>query len=414
MSDLTEHREFDVLISGASFAGLALAQALSRATAGSLSICLIDPREKKTHAGADVRAFALGAASKNVLEALGVWDEIASLSQPVLSIDITDSPLEAGVRPVLLNYDNRLPESEAASYIVPGAALAQSLERAAAGSAGVSLINPAAIASYTIEAGGAIVTLNDGRTLCAKLLVAADGRNSSLRDLAGIKTVGWDYGQDGIVTIIAHERPHNGKAVQHFLPGGPFAILPLPDQRSCITWSEQRDEARRILALDDASFLAEVEKRFGGKLGPLKLAGPRQSWPLSMHLARQLIANRVVVIGDAAHGVHPIAGQGLNLGLRDVAALTEVLVEAARIGLDIGNARTLEHYERWRRFDNWISATVFDGLNRLFSNDTALLRSAREAGLGIVDRLPGLKKMLVTEAAGLSGEVPRLLRGEPI
>jgi 2-octaprenyl-6-methoxyphenol hydroxylase len=235
-----------------------------------------------------------------------------------------------------------------------------------------------------------------------------------LREAAGIKIVGWGYGQTGIVTTIAHSRPHGARAVQHFLPGGPFAILPLPENRSCITWSEDAAEAQRILALDDMAFLAEVEKRVGGRLGTLELAGPRQSWPLEMHLARSYVARRFVVIGDAAHGVHPIAGQGLNLAFRDVAALTEVLADAARLGLDLGNGEVLARYERWRRFDSAVSAATFDGLNRLFSNDWTLVRAARDFGLGLVDRMPGLKAFFVREAAGLSGELPRLLKGEPV
>jgi 2-octaprenyl-6-methoxyphenol hydroxylase len=245
-------------------------------------------------------------------------------------------------------------------------------------------------------------------------VVAADGRRSFLREAAGIKVVGWSYPQTGIVTTVAHERPHEGVAVQHFLPAGPFAILPLCGDRSCITWTEDRDEARRILALDDAAFLAEVDLRFGGRLGTLSLAGPRGSWPLEMHLARSYVAPRLALVGDAAHGVHPIAGQGLNLALRDVAALAEVVADAARLGLDIGSTDTLRRYERWRRFDSVLSAAAFDGLNRLFSNDWTLLRTIRDAGLGLVDRLPAVKRMFVGEAAGLSGELPRLVRGEQI
>jgi 2-octaprenyl-6-methoxyphenol hydroxylase len=244
--------------------------------------------------------------------------------------------------------------------------------------------------------------------------VAADGRRSPLREAAGIKIVGWDYGQTGIVTTIAHARPHGARAVQHFLPGGPFAILPLKGNRSCVTWSEEEGEARRILALDDAAFLPEVDQRVGGRLGALELAAQRQSWPLEMHLVRSYVAPRFAVAGDAAHGVHPIAGQGLNLALRDVAALTEVLTDAARLGLDLGNGEVLTRYERWRRFDSAISAATFDGLNLLFSNDWALVRAVRDFGLGLVDRMPRLKEFFVREAAGLSGELPRLLKGEPI
>ena len=260
----------------------------------------------------------------------------------------------------------------------------------------------------------ATVSLGDGRQLSASLAVAAEGRRSAIREAAGIKLVSWDYQQTGIVTTVSHERPHDGRAVQHFLPSGPFAILPLTGNRSCITWSEAAPEARRILALDDAAFLAQVEKRFGGKLGPLSLAGKRASWPLSMHLARSFIAARLALIGDTAHGVHPIAGQGLNLGLRDVAALAEVLTEAMRVGLDPGNAETLRQYERWRRFDSTLSTFAFDGLNRLFSNDWTVVRAARDVGLGIVDRLPFVKRMLVSEAAGMTGDLPRLLKGEAL
>jgi 2-octaprenyl-6-methoxyphenol hydroxylase len=224
--------------------------------------------------------------------------------------------------------------------------------------------------------------------------------------------VRWSYPQVGIVTTVRHAEPHHGRAVQHFLPAGPFAILPLTNNRSCITWTEKAEVARAILARDDAGFLAEVEKRFDYRLGAVTLAGPRASWPLDMHVARALVADRFALIGDAAHGVHPIAGQGLNLGLRDVAALTEVVADAARLGLDIGSAAVLERYERWRRLDAAVSAATFDALNRLFSNDSTLLRSARDFGLGLVERMPALKQLFVTEAAGLTGEVPKLLRGE--
>jgi 2-octaprenyl-6-methoxyphenol hydroxylase len=248
--------------------------------------------------------------------------------------------------------------------------------------------------------------------LRVKLLVAADGRNSPLREAAGIGVVRWSYPQTGIVATVRLDRPHQGRAVQHFLPSGPFAVLPLTDDRACITWTEDAARASAILALDDAGFLAETEKRFGYRLGSISLAGPRASWPLDMHLARALVADRFALVGDAAHGVHPIAGQGLNLGLRDVAALTEVVADAARLGLDIGALTVLERYERWRRLDSALSAATFDALNRLFSNDSTPLRTARDFGLGLVERMPALKRFFVSEAAGLNGEVPRLLRGE--
>jgi 2-octaprenyl-6-methoxyphenol hydroxylase len=361
-----------------------------------------------------VRAFAISAASRHLLEVIGVWQRTAPEAQPVTAIDITDSGLDAGIRPVLLAYDNLVGEAEPATHVLPSQALAAALYGVVAEDARITILAPAEIAAYEAGDGRVEATLKDGSSLVASVLVAAEGRKSPLREQAGIKTVSWSHGQAGIVTIVAHERPHMGRAVQHFLPAGPFAILPLPGSRSCITWSEEAVEAQRIMALGDDAFLEEVDRRFGGKLGRIALAGPRQSWPLETMLSRRYVAPRLALVGDTAHGVHPIAGQGLNLGLRDVAALTEVIADAARIGLDFGRDDVLERYERWRRFDSWMSAAAFDSLNRLFSNDTALLRSAREFGLGLVDRLPGLKKAFVTEAAGLSGEVPRLLKGEPI
>ena len=239
-------------------------------------------------------------------------------------------------------------------------------------------------------------------------------QGSPLREAAGIGVVRWSYPQIGIVTTVRHEKPHQGRAVQHFLPAGPFAILPLTGNRSCITWTEDAARAREILALDDAGFLAEVEKRFGYRLGGIALAGPRASWPLDMHLARSMVADRFALVGDAAHGVHPIAGQGLNLGLRDVAALAEVVADAARLGLDIGSLTVLERYERWRRARTRRSqpppSTPSTGCSPTTST---LLRTARDFGLGLVERMPALKQFFVAEAAGLTGDVPRLLRGEP-
>ena len=414
MPETSRPRAYDVIISGASFAGLALARALIHAFGNDIRIAIIDRAPRTASPPDDVRAFALSAASKHMLDVLGIWEKVAGEAQAVSEIEITDSGLEAGIRPVLLTYANQVGEHEPASFIVPSQALSRALHEAVTNVSEIELIAPAEASSFESGDAGVDIALADGRTLRAALLVAADGRRSPLREAAGIKSIGWSYPQIGIVTTVEHDRPHMGRAVQHFLPGGPFAILPLTGNRSCITWSEDAAEARRILALDDEGFLAEVDKRFGGKLGAVRLAGPRQSWPLELHLARRTIAPRFAVIGDAAHIVHPIAGQGLNLALRDVAALAEVLADAARLGLDLGNWDTLERYERWRRFDSALSAAAFDGLNRLFSNDWTLLRSARDFGLGLDDRVPSLKQLFVTEAAGLSGELPRLLKGERV
>lgn len=421
MTDMRATQRFDIVISGASFAGLALARALARGSNGAVRIAIVDRAIRKETATPDARAFALSAGARRMLDALGIWSEIAGEAQAVSEIEITDSSLEAGIRPVLLRYDNRIGEAksqgklaEPASHIVPASALEAALYRAATADPSLTLIAPAEIARFTDTGSAMAITLADGTSVTASLLVGAEGRRSASRDAARIKTVGWRYGQTAIVTTIAHERPHGGRAIQHFLPGGPFAILPLPNNRACLTWTEEAEEAKRILALDDAGFLAEVETRIAGRLGAVEVVGPRQSWPLEMHLARAYVAPRFALIGDAAHGVHPIAGQGVNLAFRDVAALAEVIVDALRLGLDPGSMQSLERYERWRRFDSFASAAVFDGLNRLFSNDVLLIRAAREFGLGLVDRLPSLKQHLVAEAAGLTGEPPRLFRSEPL
>jgi 2-octaprenyl-6-methoxyphenol hydroxylase len=407
----------DVLISGASFAGLTLAIALADVLGGGLSVAVLDragPMDAAASEGGDPRASALSAASQQLLATLGVWPLIESSAEPVARIEITDSSLSSGIRPVRMAYDNTTDAGGPATWIVPNAALLAALFAVVRRHAAITLRFGAPVTGLEISPHGATVTLGDGSRRSASLVVAADGRRSVLREAAGIKVVGWDYGQTGIVTAVTHERPHNGVAVQHFLPAGPFAILPLPGNRSCITWSEETNEARRILSLDDQRFLDEVDLRFGGRLGPLTLAGPRRSWPLEMHLARSYVADRLALVGDAAHGVHPIAGQGLNLALRDVAALVEVVADAARLGLDISSADALARYQSWRRFDSMTSAMAYDGLNRLFSNDWTLVRAAREFGLGLVDRMPGMKQFFVQEAAGLTGELPKLLRGERV
>lgn len=415
----TMTQRFDIVISGGSFAGLAFARALTWALGDGIRIAIVDRSPRKETTAPDARAFALSAGARRMLDTLGIWQAISNAAQPVTEIEITDSSLDAGIRPVLLKYDNRLgdegaTDAEPASSIVPAPELEQALYRSVADAPGVTFLTPAEIIRFVDTGPGVSITLRDGSELTASLLVGAEGRRSPSRDEAGIKTIGWRYDQTAIVTTIAHERPHNARAIQHFLPGGPFAILPLPGNRSCLTWTEDAGEATRILALDDATFLAEVETRVAGRLGALEVVGPRQSWPLEMHLARAYIAPRFAILGDAAHGVHPIAGQGVNLAFRDVAALSEIVVDTMRVGLDPGNLESLGRYERWRRFDSALSAAAFDGLNRLFSNDQMLVRAARDFGLGLVDRLPGLKRRFVSEAAGLTGDLPRLFKSEQL
>ena len=393
--------------------GLALGCALHDAMGDTARMAVVDPTLLRGGPARDVRASALSAGSQHLLAALGMWPALAEHAQPVTGVDITDAALEDVFRPILVSYDNTVDGGEPATYIVENEQLARAVIAGAQKRPALRLVH-AAVASHAVDEHGVTVTLGDGERLRAALLVAADGRSSRVREAAGINVVGWKYPQVGIVTTVEHAKPHRARAVQHFLPSGPFAILPLKGNRSCITWTEDENEGRRIVALGDTEFLAEAERRFGYRLGQIALAGPRALWPLEMHLARALVADRVVLVGDAAHLVHPIAGQGLNLGLRDVAALTEVVTDAARLGLDIGSSIVLGRYERWRRTDSALSAAAFDALNRLFSSDWTLMRTARSAGLAIVDRLPVLKQFFVAEAAGLTGEVPKLLRGEAV
>ncbi|HMN38193.1 MAG TPA: FAD-dependent monooxygenase [Hyphomicrobium sp.] len=404
-------KAFDIVISGASFAGLALARSLRLALGKDLAIALVD-RAAGPPSGQDSRAFAIWAGSKNVLDALGVWTALSSAAQPMTSIEISDTALDDGLRSALLTYDATTADGAAAGYIVPSSELHRVLFSSLDGDANVTWIAPAEAEGLAVDAAGITTRLADGQTLRSALLVAAEGRRSRLRDAAGIKTTGWGYGQRGIVAIVGFSEDHHGVAIQHFLPGGPFAVLPMTGQRACITWSSAHDEAARVLALDEAGFLAELDKRISGRFGDITLLSKPQSWPLDVKIARSFRAPRFALIGDAAHGVHPVAGQGVNLAFRDVAALTECLADAARLGFDLGHAEALERYERWRRFDTTMSAAAYDGLNRLFSVDNMLVRAVRGAGLGALDRVGALKSMIVKEAAGLTGDTPKMVRGE--
>ncbi len=317
------------------------------------------------------------------------------------------------MRPIFLTFDGRVSEGEPFAHMVPNEPLLSAL-RDATLAAGIRLTQPDSVERFTADDARVDVGLSTNGSRQAKLLVAADGIRSRLRALAGIKTVTWSYPQVALVATVKHERPHDGVAVEHFLPSGPFAILPLKDNRSSLVWTERQAEADKLMKSDDFVFLVELERRFGHRLGALELAGPRAAYPLSLTLARDFVRPRFALLGDAAHGIHPIAGQGLNMSFRDAAALAETIVDAHRIGLDIGSLEVLRRYERWRRYDTWQMGVMTDVLNRLFSNDLAPVRALRDFGLGIVDRLPKLKSMFIGEAAGLSGDLPKLLRGEAI
>jgi 2-octaprenyl-6-methoxyphenol hydroxylase len=333
---------------------------------------------------------------------------------------VTDSRLDDVVRPTFLTFagavgghlgaDGESAPAQPFAHMVENRFLVDALvERAAAQSIEM---RSDAVSRYANQAGSVAVELADGTSIAADLLVAADGAKSALRERAGIPFYGWDYDQSGIVVTVSHERDHKGRAEEHFLPAGPFAILPLKGQRSSLVWTEGRREAARIVALPPGEFQLELEKRFGLHLGEVTPVGEARAFPLGYHVARSFIGERLALIGDAAHVIHPIAGQGLNLGLKDVAALAEVVVDAERLGLDPGAVDVLERYQRWRRFDTMAMGVATNGLNMLFSNGSTVLKAVRDLGLGMVDRLPPLKNILIKQAAGLTGEVPRLLRGE--
>lgn len=405
---------FDVVIAGGSYAGLALALALARAVGPDLAVAVIDRAPLDGVApGPDPRAFALAGASRAMLSVLGVWPGLSAHAEPVLAIDLTDSALADALRPVLLSIDTVV-DGQSQMHILEAGRLRAALLDAVRAERTIRLLAPAEFRGMERDVSSARLQLGDGRVVAGRLAVAADGAHSALRAAAGIGVVGNSFDQLGIVTVVGHARPHEGRAVQHFLPAGPFALLPLSNQRSCITWTEAAVRGCQIMELGDEAFLAEAQQRAGYRLGELSLAGPRASWPLEAQRARSLVAPRLALIGDAVRSVHPIAGQGVNLGLRDVAALAQSLVDGLRLGLDPGDVTILERYERWRRFDGAQSAAAFSALNTLFSNDWAVLRGIRDLGVGLVDRLPGLKGLLVAEAAGRTGEVPRLLKGEPL
>jgi 2-octaprenyl-6-methoxyphenol hydroxylase len=403
----------DVLIGGAGFAGLALALALRQGLGPSFSVVVADPALER--AGGDPRASAIVAAARRLFETIGVWDQVAA--QPILDMVITDSRLNDAVRPTFLSFDGEVEPDEPFAHMIENGPLLAALV-AKARDAGVHL-RPVAVTDFATAPNGVDVRFSNGTALTARLLVAADGAHSVIRERAGMASHGWTYDQSAIVTMVLHERDHQGRAEEHFLPGGPFAILPLTTDaalghRSSIVWTERAAEAERILALPEDEFHAELERRFGLKLGDIKAVGPRRAHRLGLSVARAFVAERVALVGDAAHVIHPIAGQGLNMGLKDVAALAEVIVDAARLGLDPGSLAVLERYQRWRRFDTVAMGIATDGLNRLFSNQSAVLRLARDVGLGMVERLPALKHFFIREAAGLVGEVPKLLKGEAL
>jgi 2-octaprenyl-6-methoxyphenol hydroxylase len=400
-----------IVIGGGAFAGLALALALRQALGPDIRVIVADPA-LGVRPSRDPRATAIVAACRRLFEAIGVWDQVADGAQPILDMVVTDSKLEDATRPVFLSFAGNVEPGEPFAHMVENKYLIDALVQRAEAD-GVDL-RASPVTNFASRPNGVDVTLSEGSVIEASLLVAADGARSKLRERAGIATHGWDYDQSGIVVTVGHERDHHGRAEEHFLPSGPFAILPLRGKRSSLVWTEKRAAAARIVALGEEEFHCELEQRFGLHLGEVKVLDKPRAFPLGYFVARSFIGDRLALVGDAAHVIHPIAGQGLNMGLKDVAALAEVVVDAARLGMDLGQADVLDRYQRWRRFDTMAMGVATNSLNFLFSNNSKLLRTVRDIGLGLVDRAPPLKSMFIRQAAGLAGEVPRLLKGEAL
>ncbi|MDO8328442.1 MAG: UbiH/UbiF/VisC/COQ6 family ubiquinone biosynthesis hydroxylase [Cypionkella sp.] len=403
-------KDADIVIVGGGLNGPALGVALAQA---GLRVTVVDarPAGARAEAGFDGRAYALALASKRLLSVIGVWPRLEAKVQPILQIKASDGVAGQGPAPFFLTFDHAELEEGPMGFMAEDRHLYAAFLAAMAES-GVRLISGETVVSQEVTAGGVVVELASGRRVSARVLVGCDGRASGVAQRAGIGRTGWGYGQTALVTAIRHEKDHHGIAQQFFMPSGPLAILPLPGGHlSSIVWSETDAQAQAIQALSDEDYLAALRPRFGDFLGGISLAGERFTYPLNLTLANSFVADRVALVGDAAHGVHPIAGQGLNLGLRDVGALAQVLIEAQRRGEDIGAADVLERYQRWRRFDSTALALGMDAVNRLFSNDNPVLRLGRDLGLGLVNAVPGLRRGFMRQAAGLSGEVPKLLQG---
>ncbi len=400
----------DVLIVGGGLNGPVLSIALAQA---GLTSCVIDAQPVATRQADtfDGRAYALALASQRMLAALGLWDAVEDHTQPMLEIKVSDGRAGEGVGPFGLHFDHAEIEEGPMGYMLEDRYLRRALLDAMETAPSVHHMPERTVVAQEIDATGVTLTLKDGVTLRGRLVVGCDGRASGTAARADITRTGWSYGQTALVSAIAHEKPHNGIAHQFFMPGGPLAILPLPGNRASIVWSERTEKAETIATLDDEAYLEALRPAFGDFLGEITLAGTRFTYPLNLTIANALVAPRLALVGDAAHGVHPIAGQGLNLGLRDVGALAEVLTDAARRGEDFAAIDVLERYGRWRRFDTATLAVATDTFNRLFSNNNPLLRAGRGIGMGIINALPGARRRFIREAAGLTGDLPKLLQG---
>tara|TARA_R110002012_G_scaffold233652_3_gene406951 strand:- start:2745 stop:3971 length:1227 start_codon:yes stop_codon:yes gene_type:complete len=401
----------DIAVVGGGLNGPALALALAQI---GLRVTVIDSLPATTRAAEnfDGRSYALALTSVRLLQSIGVWDAVQENAQPMLEIKVTDGRAGEGASPFFMHFDHAEIEEGPMGQMVEDRHLRQALSQAVKAESNITLMDGETVTAQQTDSMGARLALASGKVLRVKLIVGADGRSSGTAQRAGIKRIGWDYGQTALVCAIAHDRPHQGIAHQFFMPPGPLAILPLTENRSSIVWSETTANAARINALSEELYLDVLRPRFGDFLGEISLAGARYTYPLSLSLTHSMVADRVALLGDAAHGVHPIAGQGLNAGMRDVAALAEVVADAYRRGQDVGSATVLNQYQLWRRFDNTALALATDTFNRLFSNDNPALRLARDIGMAALNAIPSVRRGFIREAAGLTGTLPRLMRGE--
>lgn len=406
-------KRYEVTIVGGGLAGMTLACALADRGIATAVIERFDPLDMRT-AEFDGRTTSIAHGSAQVLKGIGLWPLVQNVAEPILDIRVADGHPTRGVSPFFLHYDHNEVGSDPFGYIIENRKIRDALYDFAASQSALEVIAPATVENTKRSADGASVELSDGRVLQTSLIVGADGQNSPLRKSAGIGGIQFRYQQTAIVCSVEHEREHAGVAVELFLPSGPFAMLPMTGRRTNVVWTEKAALAPEFLAMDEDTFLAEVQRRFGDWLGALRLVGPRLSYPLGLMHASRYTDLRLALIGEAAHVIHPIAGQGFNLGIRDVAALAEAIVDAVRLGLEPADPTVLDRYETWRRLDNTTLVAVTDVLNRLFSNDLAPVRMARDAGMTAVGKIPPLKRVFMRHAMGVVGELPRLVRGEAL
>lgn len=404
----TAQIETDILIVGGGIIGVS--QALALASAGLRTVVV----ERQTTAALtatshDGRVSTISFGSAAMFGQIGAWEHMVDHAEPIAEIRVADNGA-----PLYLHFDHREVGDRPFGFTVENRFVRMALYRAQELAANIELIIPAEVVEVERGPYNVRASLADGRTIRATLVIGAEGRNSPLRKAAGIRCLSWQYDQTAIVTTVRHEGGHGGIASELFLPAGPFALLPMQGNRSALIWTERSCDVPELLALDDAAFNAAIMDRAGGHWGQIECDAPRWNYPLGLLNAERYIDNRLALIGDSAHGMHPVAGQGLNLGLRDVAALAEVLVDSARLGLDIGGGEGLRRYQQWRRFDALKMLMMTDGLVRLFSNDITPVRRARVLGLGLVNRIGPAKRYFERQAAAMAGDLPKLIRGEAL